>query len=56
MQASADLSTKSAQSLAIGNVIVIVELEGKADLVATKKGDLDASFNMKAYEPKSRKG
>jgi len=56
MQASADLSTKSAQSLAIGNVIVIVELEGKADLVATKKGDLDASFNMKAYEAEIKKG
>lgn len=56
MQAEIDFSTKSVQSFTIGNAIVIVELEGKADLVGTKKGDLDPSFTIKAYEAELKKG
>lgn len=56
MQAALDFSTKSAQSFTIGNAFVFVELEGKADLVATKKGDLDPSFTIKAYEAEIKKG
>ncbi len=56
MQATIDVSSKSAATIYLGNVIIIVELEGKAELTGTKKGVLDASFSLKAYEAELKKG
>ncbi|MCF6233218.1 MAG: hypothetical protein L3J36_08995 [Rhodobacteraceae bacterium] len=56
MQTTVDISNKAAATLFFGNAIVMVELEGKAETVAQKKGDIDASFNLKAYEAELKKG
>ena len=56
MQREIDFSHKTAQQFLIGNAFVFVELKGNANLVATKKGNLDPSFTIKAYEAEIKKG
>ncbi|NIZ63220.1 hypothetical protein DL239_19830 [Sedimentitalea sp. CY04] len=54
-QVSADISKKSAATLVFPGVIVVVDLEGKAEFTAQKKGELDASFSLKANEAEIKK-
>lgn len=55
MKAAIDHSVKSAAVVAIGNVIVSIDLEAKGELVAQKKGDLDATFSLPSYEADIKK-
>jgi len=57
MQAKFDIESKSAGApMYFGNVIVFPELEGKAEVTATKQGFLDASFNLRSHEAELKKG
>lgn len=55
MKASIDHTAKSAATLLLGNVIVTIDLEAKGELVAQKKGEMDASFSLPSYEAEIQK-